>query len=466
MTRTLHSRSLPGGRLVLAGLLAVTLVACARRAPTATGSPAPPTEGTQRAAGGALTFDATPLYRRMGMIARGAPFPVLGRTGFLASGTPDTTHVVVALTFPSTALLFAREADDRFRASYDVTIRIGQGTEVVARADAEEEVIVGSYRETTRTDESIIFQELLDVPPGKYTLLVTLRDRGSRRSVEERLDLEVPRLGAQALSTPLPVTEVIARANRAALPNLLLAPAGTAVLGRDSVVPLYVESYGGSGAPVRFFVRSESGRLLWTDTVALTARDGIDAGIVAVPVARIGFGVARLTMVREGGSDSVVASVFTGLGGDLPVTTFDDMLSFLRFYASPTRLEKLRNSAETDRPVLWTEFMRDTDTSPETAEHEDLRAYFARLARANGRFREEATPGWLSDRGRVFISLGEPDQLIEPVGREFERNRQQVWDYRTINLQLVFYDQTGAGRWRLTQSSEARFEGEFRRRLR
>ena len=30
---------------------------------------------------------------------------------------------------------------------------------------------------------------------------------------------------------------------------------------------------------------------------------------------------------------------------------------------------------------------------------------------------------------------------------------------------LVFYDQTGTGRWRLTQSSEVRFEAEFRRRL-
>jgi hypothetical protein len=35
-----------------------------------------------------------------------------------------------------------------------------------------------------------------------------------------------------------------------------------------------------------------------------------------------------------------------------------------------------------------------------------------------------------------------------------------------MNLQLTFFDQTGTGRWRLTQASEVRFETEFRRRLR
>jgi len=109
--------------------------------------------------------------------------------------------------------------------------------------------------------------------------------------------------------------------------------------------------------------------------------------------------------------------------------------------------------------------VRETDDRPETPMHEGLRDYFARLIRANGRFREEATPGWMSDRGRVYVSLGEPDQIIEPQVADFSRGRQQLWDYRAQNMQLVFYDQTGTGRWRLTQASEVRFESEFRRRL-
>ena len=92
-------------------------------------------------------------------------------------------------------------------------------------------------------------------------------------------------------------------------------------------------------------------------------------------------------------------------------------------------------------------------------------ARFDRIARANVRYREEASAGWLSDRGKVFITLGEPDQVFEPQLNDMSRNRQLIWVYQAINLQLTFYDQTGTGKWRLTQSSEVRFESEFRRRL-
>ncbi len=453
-----------GGRSLLASVL-VLAAACGGGGSGPGGQPPGATPAPQRAAG-SLSFDATPLYRQMGLIARGIPLPILGRATYLGSSNPDTTHVVVALAFASNALAFAREGDASFRARYEVTILIGRGTEVVARADAAEQVVVGSYRETIRADDSIIFQEVLDVPPGQYTLAVSLQDQGSRRGVEERITIDVPRLGPNALSTPTPVVEVVSRTSRDGLPNLLMSPSGTAILGRDSIIPLYIESYGGSGIPLRLFVRNEHGRLLWTDTVSLSSRGVIDAGVIAVPVARIGIGTARLTFVRDGGSDSVSTNVFAGFGGELPVASYEDILSFLRYYASSARLQRLREAPEEDRPTAWAEFLHATDPNPQTAEHEELRGYFTKLVRANGRFREEATPGWLSDRGRVFVALGEPDQLIEPTGAEFQRNRQQIWEYRSLNLQLVFFDQTGAGRWRLTQASEVRFESEFRRRLR
>ena len=45
-----------------------------------------------------------------------------------------------------------------------------------------------------------------------------------------------------------------------------------------------------------------------------------------------------------------------------------------------------------------------------------------------------------------------------------QRGRTQIWEYRSLNLTLTFYDQTGFGRWRLTNSSEAEFQAAWRRR--
>src|SRR5688572_11940362 len=447
-------------------LVIATLAACGRSSRT-------PAAGTSQAAapqrgGGTppISFDATPIYRQAGLIARGLPFPIVGRAAYLASSNPDTTHVVVSLAFASAALTFAREADDRFRANYEVTLVVGRGTDVVTTANAEEEVIVGTYRETIRTDETIVFQEILDVPPGDYTLAVSVRNRSNQREVDERIQIRVPRLAEGSISSPVPIAEVVPRAGRTTLPNLLMSPAGTAIVGRDSIVPIYVESYRQTESPLRLVIRSESGRVLWSDTVAVAAREGIRSGVVAVPVTRLGLGVSRLTLVHDGAADSSSAFVFVGFGSELPVASYEDMLSYLRYFANPARIQKLREVPEEQRPAAWAEFVRATDGLPATPEHEDLRGYFGRMIRANTRFREEATPGWMVDRGKVFIVLGDPDHIVEPPLNDQQRGRQQMWEYRSLNLQLVFYDQTGAGRWRLTQSSEVRFETEFRRRLR
>jgi GWxTD domain-containing protein len=466
-----RSCSAPVRVLRRALLLAFLAAACSRggRTPPPGGGPtAPPgAPGTATAprAAQSISFDATPLFRQMGMLARGLPFPLVGRAAFAASGTPDSTHVIVAITFANATLAFAREADNRFRANYTISVTLARDAVVVASTQAEEQLLVGSYRETTRTDESVIHQEILDAAPGRYTLTVAVRDEGSQRTAQEQITITVPRLGETGLSTPMPIAEVTPRASRDAVPLVLMSPAATAVAGRDSILPVYLESYGDTTTPVRMLIRSERGRIMWNDTVRLAPRGALRAGVVEVPVSRLGIGVAQLTFLRDGASDSSSAYVFVGFGGDLPVATFDDMLNYLRWFAQPHRIQKLRDASEETRPAAWAEFVRETDDRPETPMHELLREYFGRLIRANGRFREEATPGWMSDRGRVFVALGEPDQLVEPQVADFSRGRQQLWDYRSLNMQLVFYDQTGTGRWRLTQSSEVRFESEFRRRL-
>jgi GWxTD domain-containing protein len=463
---------MPPLRSTSALALLLLAVACGRSGRTAPAAPgtapagAPGTVPTTTRSTQGISFDATPLFRQMGMIARGAPFPIVGRAAYAAAGSPDSTHVIVALTFANASLTFAREADNRFRANYSVAVSLLRDAGVVASAESSEELLVASYRETTRTDESVIHQEILDVAPGRYTLQVSVRDDASQRSVQEQIAIVVPSFGEGTLSSPMPIAEVTPRTTRDVLPLLLLNPAATAVVGRDSVLPVYLEGYGDTASAVRMLIRGERGRVMWNDTVRVMPRGALRSGVVEVPVARLGIGVGQLTFVRDGGSDSSSTYVFVGFGGDLPVATYDDMLNYLRWFAQPARIQRLRDAAEEDRPAAWSAFVRETDDQPETAIHETLREYFGRLVRANGRFREEATPGWMSDRGRVFITLGEPDQLLEPTLNDFSRGRQQLWDYRSLNLQLVFYDQTGTGRWRLTQSSEVRFESEFRRRLR
>jgi GWxTD domain-containing protein len=405
----------------------------------------------------------------------------VGSVHFLAGPGPDSAFAVVAVSLPSRSLTFSREGE-RYRTAYEVEFDLLRRTDgaarSVARFTSRETVRVSSLRETTRDEESIIFQQLVVVPPGSYTARLTVRDLGSNRNGTAEATLATPHFASApeggaasvaGLAAPVPVHAASPRASRAALPNLVVSARSTAIFGRDSVLSVYFEWYGvGAASPasrppiVRFTVRSEDGRDLHADSVIAGAwgADGqLAAATARVPVSKVGPGRLRIAAWHAGGIDTVSTPLFITAAEDIAAVSFDEMLGYLRYFAAAERLQALRDAEPEMRATAWAAFLRATDPSPATPEHEGLREYVGRLAVANARFRGEEVPGWLSDRGMVYVTLGEPDRVVEPGRDETRgRGRAQVWEYTHRRLRLVFVEQEGARRWRLTPSSEAEFQ--------
>jgi GWxTD domain-containing protein len=242
-----------------------------------------------------------------------------------------------------------------------------------------------------------------------------------------------------------------------------------AVFGQDIVLPVYVEGYSadvGARLPLTASVRGQGNVVLWRDSVALERRaDGLYGGTIDLPVSRIGIGVATLQVNRRDTGDSSRAPLFISLGEDLPVASFEEMLSYLRYFSTPERLRALRDTAPEARPAAWAAFLRETDPVLSTTQHEGLRDYFVRVRQANDRFRDEGVAGWLTDRGMAIIGLGEPDQIYDQGSSEVsQRGRTQVWEYRDPRVSLTFVDQSGFGRWRLTSGSLQDLNAAIRRR--
>jgi GWxTD domain-containing protein len=247
------------------------------------------------------------------------------------------------------------------------------------------------------------------------------------------------------------------------VPSLLVSPRSSAVFGRDSTVAIYVEAYGqGTRLPVYFVVRNDKGTQLLRDSATLARRGALFSGVVSVPISTVGIGIAQVSFTRRDSPDSVKAPLFVSFGEDIPLMSFEDMLGYLRFFASASHLSGLRNASLNRRATVWAEFLRATDPIPETPINEDMQAYFGRIQLANAQFRMDRNPGWLSDRGMVFVALGEPDQIIErnvnqaiSTTQMGSTTRLQIWQYRNYNSQLIFYEETG--KWRLTRPSETEF---------
>lgn len=459
----MHLRMSERARRVALGVALVFTGACASRPPgdPPPGRPPEPVASTGRVP---RQPDAVSLYRRMGLLAEGGETPFVGSLSFFA-GPSDSTSIVLTASLANRALRFRAEGD-RYRATYDVTVEVRAGTALVQDIRSREVVRVLAFRETTREDESVLFRQVITLAPGTYDLRLTVRDESAPRGSAVEATIGVPQFVAGTVSSPAPIYEARPREGLGVPPDILPTPRSTAVFGRDSVILIYAEGYGpGPEFPVRVIVRSdENNALLWADSLSLARRGDHFSATFAVPVARLGVGVMTLGINHPGSGDTITVPLFVAFGEDLPVATFPQMLDYLRYFVSPQRLQAMRDAQPDARAALWAAFLRDTDPVPQTPAHEGLRDYFGRIAQANARFREEGQAGWLTDRGRVLVALGQPDQIYEPNMADIgQRGRTLIWDYREHRLQVVFVDQSGFGRWRMTLSSEAEFESVVRR---
>jgi GWxTD domain-containing protein len=97
------------------------------------------------------------------------------------------------------------------------------------------------------------------------------------------------------------------------------------------------------------------------------------------------------------------------------------------------------------------EFWKKRDPDPSTEINEFKEEYFRRLEISNALFKEGTTPGWLQDRGRIYIILGPPDnRLVNPGFKDFHYEN---WYYEP-NYVVVFEDRDLNGEYMITRGGE------------
>jgi GWxTD domain-containing protein len=101
-----------------------------------------------------------------------------------------------------------------------------------------------------------------------------------------------------------------------------------------------------------------------------------------------------------------------------------------------------------EREQFKEEFWKRRDPDPNTEENEFQLEYYARMDQADDLFISEGKPGWMTDRGRIWILFGPPlDRMTYPMGYSAASRCQEVWYYG--DFPVVFVDNTCTGTYRL-----------------
>ena len=402
-------------------------------------------------------FDPTAVYRALGYVTGAGQIRFVGNVRILASRSPDSALAVVALSMQNRYLAFRRDANG-FAATYHVELAFRQGTALVQQFVRDERVVVGTFAETQRAEESIIYQEFVPVPVGQYRLSIVVRDQNGSGVGRYEGPFQVPQLELPAIATPITVYRATPRSDLAAVPDIVANPRSTVDYGTDSL-RFYVETYGiPAGSALVATALDSAGKPSWSDTVRVDSSRALRPFAFAVAPAQLSLGRHELQVGLAGGAVVATAPFMVAFSGQWIVANFDDMISLLRYFTTPDTLKKLAQTPPEDRAAAWRKFWHDTDPDPETPENEALDRYFARLGAANEQFRDEGVPGWLTDRGEVYIKLGPPDQILDPHPDNRGRGRLIQWTYDQLNLVLYFVDDAGFGHLRLDPASRAEFD--------
>jgi GWxTD domain-containing protein len=125
-----------------------------------------------------------------------------------------------------------------------------------------------------------------------------------------------------------------------------------------------------------------------------------------------------------------------------------------------------RLSTDDERENFIEQFWLRRDPTPDTEENEYKEEHYRRIAYANDRF-ASGIPGWKTDRGRMYIMYGPPDEVDDhSSGGTYDRPIEEGggttstfpfidWTYRYIegvgsNIKIEFVDTTMSGEFRMS----------------
>ncbi len=146
-------------------------------------------------------------------------------------------------------------------------------------------------------------------------------------------------------------------------------------------------------------------------------------------------------------------------GSEFAIMTSEDcdkMFDQIKYIASGNEISQYKklDSLNGKREFLYT-FWQRRDSDPSTPINEFKEDYMRRVEYVNQNFSYYSRPGYLTDRGRVYLVYGEPDQR-DRYPNQSNMKPYEVWFYNQIEggVTFIFGDVTGFGNYELLHSDK------------
>ena len=134
----------------------------------------------------------------------------------------------------------------------------------------------------------------------------------------------------------------------------------------------------------------------------------------------------------------------------------DDIFSKSKYIASSDEIDQYEGLSTVEaKKEFLNQFWKKRDKNPSTPRNEFFEDYFRRIEYANQKFGTIRTSGWMTDRGRVYVTYGPPSE-IDRYPNVQNTKPYEIWQYNDIEggVQFIFGDLIGLSNYQLLHSTK------------
>lgn len=354
-----------------------------------------------------------------------------------------------------------------------------------------------SARDTAANDlkRSFVGQVGIGIPPGKYFMAIRVSDCNDTSAMDTLSDsVAIPAYGFNRLQvSDVELCSQIASAGSG--PHSIfykntydVVPNPRGVYGAGlPIIYYYAEVYnipdstGDSLFTVEYRVRDSYGQVKKTRTTTRRkfGNTSVEVGTINGSDLRTGAYTLTFTVLDTGageyattsrrffvynpglgapespGSNLAGASMLSTVFATMGMNEIDKEFKEARYIATSKEKEEFDQleSLPAKRQFLY-DFWQKRNPDPVGNTNSFRIEYLKRVAYADDHYAVGRTPGWKTDRGRVYIMYGKPDQ-IDRHPNESNSKPYEIWYYNSIQggVSFDFVDRTGFGDYTLVNST-------------
>jgi len=379
---------------------------------------------------------------------------------------PKIFRLEVYYQFFNASLNF-QNVGNEFIAEYEVTLDVlGKDDKLFGAYNQVNKIKVDSYSKTNSLSDFRTNQVNFILPEGKYEIILDLFDLNTKfvQSVSEKINIKRNKSNHPSLSD----IELIQAVQNATDSGSIftkgtydMIPSLTHQIGSDDDPRLqfYFEIYQGKKprdsviveVSLKHFMRA----MQYKDTVTVSfdGKDKINQyreikmellppGEYELIVKLLGERRRRLSI--ESKDFNLIWSQKAILKHD-----YNSVVNQIELIATRSEIETLEKAVTYENRVeAYNEFWKKRDPTPGTSANESQREFYRRITIANQYFTHLNHPGWKTDRGRIYITYGQPDQ-VDDFPMVLDEVPKQVWIYYKDERykRFEFIDQNNDGNY-------------------